>query len=159
MLAKEELQCQRKNCSPAVKKRKLSNDADSRVQLPTIACQDDLIGKRVSHLTTDQKGKPEWYNGTVICLKPSSDSELVIKYDGYETLYSFDYSELHDGLLELIAVEPEYALGKVILQKFYDEDEVDSWWEKGRIIDIKDDFTADVAGNDLENGNDIDDID
>ena len=159
LLAKEELKQQKKNQagnSPHVAKKKKvadSNAIDSvagLVTLPVITCKGDLIGKRVSHLTTDEKKRTKWYNGTVICLKPDSDSELVIRYDGYETLYSFDFCELSDGLVELIALEPGYAIGKIIQQKFYDEDEVDSWWERGRIICIKDGlytinyFTADV---------------
>ena len=159
LLAKEELKQQKKNQAgnspPVAKKKKVadSNAIDSvagLVTLPVITCKEDLIGKRVSHLTTDEKKRTKWYNGIVICLKPDSDSELVIRYDGYETLYSFDFCELSDGLVELIALEPGYAIGKIIQQKFYDEDEVDSWWERGRIICIKDGlytinyFTADV---------------
>ena len=163
MLAKEELDCQAKNYSPVAKRKKIaSEDAPGLVELPTVTCKEDLIGKRVSHLTTDEKNKPKWFNGTVLCQKPGSNSELVIRYDGYKTLYSFDFSELSNGLVELIAVEPEYALGKIIQQKFCDEDEVDSWWEQGRIIAIKDGFytinyfTADVDDIDVENDTELD---
>ena len=163
MLAKEELDCQAKKYSPEAKRKKIAiEDASELVELPKVTCKEDLIGKRVSHLTTDEKNKPKWFNGTVLCQKPGSNSELVIRYDGYKTLYSFDFSELSNGLLELIAVEPEYALGKIIQQKFCDEDEVDSWWEQGRIIAIKDGFytinyfTADVDDIDMENDTELD---
>ena len=95
----------------------------------------DLVGKRVTHLSTDDQGDPKWCNGTVICIKPNSDNtELVIRYDGYKTLYSFDYVEYEENLLKLIPLEPDQILGMYIEQKFTDETESDEWFENGKII-------------------------
>ena len=129
---------------PKAKKKKyvsaVSNKNDGVISekmadgLPDVKNCSDLIGKRVSHLSTDEEGKPKWFNGTVICNKPGSLSEMVIRYDNYATLYSFDYSELCDGLLKLIPLDPEYIVGKFIMHKFTDESEADEWFEDGKII-------------------------
>ena len=59
-----------------------------------------MIGKIVCHLSSDENGKTKWFNGTVICSKPGTVSEMVIRYDGYATLYSFDFSEFSE-LIEM----------------------------------------------------------
>ena len=50
---------------------------------------------------------------------------MVIRYDGYATLYSFDFSEFSEKLLKLIPLDPEFIVGKFIMHKFCDENEVD----------------------------------
>ena len=126
---------------PAAKKQKAvvhtkkSISKKNVMSLPEVKSIHDLVGKRVSHLSTDDNGKPEWFNGTVICVKPDSNfTELVIRYDGYQTLYSFDFSEYSENLLKLIPLEPEHVVGKCIMHKFTDENESDEWFENGKII-------------------------
>ena len=59
---------------------------------------------------------------------------MVIRYDGYPTLYSFDFYEFSEKLLKLIPLDPEFIVGKFILHKFCDEDELNEWYENGKII-------------------------
>ena len=54
-----------------------------------------MIGKRVCHLSSDENGKTKWFNGTVICSKPGTVSEMFIRYDGYATLHSFDFQRTY----------------------------------------------------------------
>ena len=104
-------------------------------KLPEVEGIHDLVGKRVCHLSTDDNGKPRWFDGTVICVKPDSNyEEMVIRYDGYQTLYSFDFSEFSESLLKLIPLEPDHVVGKCIMHKFTDENESDEWHENGKII-------------------------
>ena len=126
---------------PAAKKQKAVVHSKKSISkknvrsLPEVKTIHDLVGKRVSHLSTDDNGKPEWFNGTVLCVKPDSNfTELVIRYDGYQTLYSFDFSEYSENLLKLIPLEPEHVVGKCIMHKFTDENELDEWFENGKII-------------------------
>ena len=49
--------------------------------VPVVTNPDELVGKRVQHLTFDYEGKEKWDKGTVICIKPNTESELVIRYD------------------------------------------------------------------------------
>ena len=126
---------------PAAKKQKAVVHSKKSISkknvrsLPEVKTIHDLVGKRVSHLSTDDNGKPEWFNGTVLCVKPDSNfTELVIRYDGYQTLYSFDFSEYSENLLKLISLEPEHVVGKCIMHKFTDENELDEWFENGKII-------------------------
>ena len=104
-------------------------------KLPEVEGIHDLVGKRVCHLSTDDNGKPRWFDGTVICVKPDSNyEEMVIRYDGYQTLYSFDFSEFSESLLKLIPLEQDHVVGKCIMHKFTDENESDEWHENGKII-------------------------
>ena len=126
---------------PVAKKQRMStthnNTLNKKVsnRFPEIKNIHDLVGKRVCHLSSDEEGEAKWFNGNVICIKPASNlSELVIRYDGYATLYSFDYCEFSDNLLKLIPLDPEQVVGKFILHKFSDESESDEWYEHGKII-------------------------
>ena len=93
-----------------------------------------MVDKRVCHLSSDERGKTQWFNGTVICSKPGTVSEMFIRYDGYPTLYSFVFSEFSEKLLKLIPLDPEFIVGKLILHKFCDEDELNEWYENRKII-------------------------
>ena len=106
--------------------------------IPKIDSINDLVGKRVAHFCEGDKGNYTWCNGSVLCIKPGSgNSELVIRYDGYKKLYSFDYAELADGLLKVIPLDPENIIGMYISQKFTNENEVDIWTETGKILGYK----------------------
>ena len=61
----------------------------------------------------------------MICNKPGALSEMVIRYDGYPTLYSFDFSEFSEKLLKI---------RNLLLGKFCDEDELNEWYENGKMI-------------------------
>ena len=102
-------------------------------RLPDIKNSSEMVGKRVCHLC-DENGKAKWFNGTVICCKPGTVSEMVIRYDGYPTLYSFEFSEFSEKLLKLIPLDPDFIVGKFIMHKFCDENELDEWFENGKII-------------------------
>ena len=128
--------------APKYKKQKMNNDNKCKEKktdhllekIPVVKNVTELIGKYVSHLTLDEKGNSRWYCGTVVCCKPNTDSEMIIRYDNDPTLYSFDFDEYADGLLTILPLDPEFSVGKCISQKFYDEEEVDEWWENGKII-------------------------
>ena len=71
----------------------------------------------------------------MLCIKPNSNnSELVIRYDGFPTLYAFDYEEYSDNLVKVIDLEPQHIIGKFIRHRFIDEEESDEWFENGKII-------------------------
>ncbi|MCH2377670.1 MAG: hypothetical protein MK231_04815, partial [Pelagibacterales bacterium] len=126
---------QKINCSYNKPNKKKINCVNTGLEnVPAVSNKSELIGKCVSHFTMDDEGNPKWYSGTVVCCKPNTDSEMVIRYDNYPTLYSFDFDEYTSGLLKLLPLDPEFAVGKFILHKFYDEEEVDDWWENGKII-------------------------
>ena len=102
--------------------------------IPYVKNKNEMVGKRVCHPSSAENGKTQWFNGTVVCCKPETVSEMVIRYDGYATLYSFDFSEFSEKLLKLIPLDPEFIVGKFIMHKFCDENEVDEWYENGKII-------------------------
>ena len=52
---------------------------------------------------------------------------MAIRYDGYPTLYSFNFSEFSEKLLKLIPLDSEFNDGKLIMHKFCDEVELDEF--------------------------------
>ena len=46
--------------------------------VPVVTNPDELVGKRVEHLTFDYEGKDKWYKVTVMRIMPNTESELVI---------------------------------------------------------------------------------
>ena len=102
---------QRNNSSK--NERCLTNNASSSESIiPQVDSPDELIGKRVAHFTAEGNTKGKWYEGVVVCRKPNSETELVIKYDGEDPFYSFDYSELVEHeLVQLLEIEPEWLWG------------------------------------------------
>ena len=82
-------------------------------------CINSLVGKRVTHLSTDDEGNAKWFDGTVLCIKPNSNNELVIRYDSFPTLYAFDYEEYHENLVKVIDLEPQQIIGKFIRHRFF----------------------------------------
>ena len=77
--------------------------------VPVVTNPDELVGKRVEHLTFDYEGKVKWYKGTVICTKPYTESELVIRYDCEYTLYCFAYSDFENELVKLLHLLPQIS--------------------------------------------------
>ena len=155
--SKVEPPCKRKKVGTCSEKsiRDTRKGADDKL-IPEVDSIEELVGKRVVHFTSDGEKKPRWYKGVVVMRKPMTDSELIIRYDVEdEKLYAFDYSEYSElGLIELVEVEPEWAVGKLINHRFETEDGGESWWEKGRILCYKDgQYTMEYY---LANDSDID---
>ena len=86
---------------------------------------DELVGKRVQHLTFDYDGKEKWFPGVVVCQKPDSDTELVIRYDCEDKLYSFNFSDFKNSVVKLTSVTPTDLFGKRIRQRFTNIEEND----------------------------------
>ena len=69
----------------------------------------------------------------MVCQKPDSDTELVIRYDCEDKLYSFDFSDFK-SVIKLTSVTPTDLLGKRIRQRFTNIEENNFWWEQGIVI-------------------------
>ena len=71
------------NCSkkqqPFAKKKKPNEDFE--LNAPIVTSVEELVGKKVQHLTFDYDGEEKFFPGVVVCQKPNSDTELVIRYD------------------------------------------------------------------------------
>ena len=70
----------------------------------------------------------------MVCQKPDSDTELVIRYDCEDKLYSFNFSDFKNSVVKLILVKLTDFLGKRIRQRFTNIEENDFWWEQGIVI-------------------------
>ena len=95
---------------------------------------EELVGKRVYHLTFDYDSKVKWFLGVVVCQKPDSDTELVICYDCEDKLYSFNFSDFKNSVVKLKLVTPTDLLGKRIRKRYTNIEENDFWWEQGVVI-------------------------
>ena len=58
---------------PKSKKKRKESEVDSDI-IPIVSCINELIGKRVEHLTVDYDGKDKWFSGVVICQKPDTQT-------------------------------------------------------------------------------------
>ena len=121
----------KKKEEPQTKRKKASED--TLLNTPIVTSVDELVGKRVQHLTFDYDGKEKWFLDVVVCQKPDSDTELVIRYDCEDKLYSFDFSDFK-SVIKLTSVTPTDLLGKRIRQRFTNIEENDFWWEQGIVI-------------------------
>ena len=122
----------KKKEEPQTKRKKANEDA--LLNTPIVTSVDELVGKRVQHLTFDYDGKEKWFPGVVVCQKPDSDTELVIRYDCEDKLYSFNFSDFKNSVVKLILVKLTDFLGKRIRQRFTNIEENDFWWEQGIVI-------------------------
>ena len=122
----------KKKEEPQTKRKKANEDA--LLNIPIVTSVDELVGKRVQHLTFDYDGKEKWFPGVVVCQKPDSDTELVIRYDCEDKLYSFNFSDFKNSVVKLILVKLTDFLGKRIRQRFTNIEENDFWWEQGIVI-------------------------
>ena len=95
---------------------------------------DELVGKRVHHLTFDYDDKEKWFSSVVVWHKPDSDTELVIRYDCEDKLYSFNFSEFKNSVVKLTSATPTDLFGKRIRQRFTNIEENDFWWEQEIVI-------------------------
>ena len=72
--------------------------------------------------------------GIVVCQKPNSDTDLVIRYNCEDRLYSFKLSDLQNSAVKLLPVTQADFIGKRIRQRFTNDEENDTWWEQGIVI-------------------------
>ena len=68
------------------------------------------------------------------CQKPNSNTELVIRYDSKDRLYSFNFSHFQNSLVKLLPVTHADFIGKRVRQRFTNDEENDIWWEQGIVI-------------------------
>ena len=122
----------KKKEEPQTKRKKANEDA--LLNIPIVTSVDEIVGKRVQHLTFVYDGKEKWFPGVVVCQKPDSDTKLVIRYDCEDKLYSFNFSDFKNSVVKLISVTPTDLLGKRIRQRFTNIEENDFWWEQGIVI-------------------------
>ena len=127
---------------PSKAKKKKSNNVELEKTdsdcIPIVTCIDELIGKKVKHLTVDYDGQEKWFSGIVVCVKPDTTTELVIRYDCEKSkLYSFDYSEFTDSLVKAEPLNRTDLVGKRIRHRFLTDDGSDTWWETGVVICVE----------------------
>ena len=68
------------------------------------------------------------------CQKPNCNTELVIRYDSKDRLYSFNFSHFQNSLVKLLPVTHADFIGKRVRQRFTNDEENDIWWEQGIVI-------------------------
>ena len=95
---------------------------------------DALVRKRVQHPTFDYDGKEKWFPGVVVCQKPDSDTDLVIRYDCEDEPYSFNFSDFKSSVAKFNSVTQTDLLDKRIRQRFANIEENDFRWEQGIVI-------------------------
>ena len=125
----------RKKLKPGPNKPKRKKVEIRLKSVSVVTNPDELVGKRVEHFTFDYEGKEKWYNGTVMCIKPNTESELVIRYDCEDT-YCFEYSIFGNELVKLLHLSPPDFLNKKIKQRFIAVESED-WWEIGFVINVE----------------------
>ena len=72
--------------------------------------------------------------GIVVCQKPNSDTELIIRWKYEDRLYCFKFSDLQYSAIKLLPVTQADFIGKRIRQRFTNDEENDIWWEQGIVI-------------------------
>ena len=85
------------------------------------------------------------------CQKPNSDTELVIRYDCEERLYSFNYSDFQNYVVKLLPVTHADFISKRIRQRFTNDEENDIWWEQGIVISKDFSHSSDLIINVFDN--------
>ena len=76
----------------------------------------------------------DWSDCSQIWLKPNSDTELVIRYDCKDRLYSFNFSDFQSSVVNLLPLIHADFIDKRIRQRFTNAEENDIWWEQGIVI-------------------------
>ena len=66
----------------------------------------------------------------MVCQKPNSDTELVIRYDCEDKLHPFNFSDCGNSVVKLTSITPTNLLGKRTRQRFTSIEENDLWWEQ-----------------------------
>ena len=141
------------NCSKKKQpfaKKKNSNE-DLELNVPIVTSVEELVRKKVQHLTFDYDGEEKFFPGVVVCQKPNSDTELVIRYDCEDRYYSFNFSDSQNSVVKLLPVTHAYFIGKRIRQRFTHDEENDIWWEQGIVICKDLSFSSDFIVNFFDN--------
>ena len=68
--------------------------------------------KEVQHLTFDYNGEENFFSSVVVCQKPHSDTELVIRYDCEDRFYSFNFCDFQNSVLKSLSVTHADLIGK-----------------------------------------------
>ena len=143
------------NCSKKKKKqpfaKKKNCNEDLELNVPIVTSVEELVGKKVQHLTFDYDGEEKFFPGVVVCQKPNSDTKLVIYYDCEDRLYSFNISDFQNSVVELLPVTNAFFIGKRIRQRFTHDEENDIWWEQGIVICKDLSFSSDFIVNFFDN--------
>ena len=63
----------------------------------------------------------------MVCQKPNSDTELVIRYDCEDRLYCFNFSDFQNSVVKLLPVAHADFVGKRIRKRFTNDEENDIW--------------------------------
>ena len=87
-----------KKQQPFAKKKKPNEDSELNVLIVTSV--EELVGKKVQHVTFDYNGEEKFFPGVVVCQKPNSDTELVIRYDCEDRLYSFNFPDFQNSIVK-----------------------------------------------------------
>ena len=117
---------------PFAKTKKPNEDLELNV--PIVTSVEELVGKKVQHLTFDYDREEKFFPCVVVCQKPNSDTELVIRYDCEERLYYFNFSDFQNSVVKLLPVALVDFIGNRIRQRFTNDEENDIWWEQGIVI-------------------------
>ena len=107
---------------------------------PSVPEDDERQGSAIAKNTIQPSTNHHHHHSTATRREPNSDTELVIRYDGDEQFYACDYSVFAEHeLLQVIEIQPEWAVGRMISQRFETVSSGDeSWWERGCILSHKD---------------------
>ena len=123
-------------------KRKKPNE-DLELNVPIVTSVEELVGKKVQHLTFDYDSQEKFFPCVVVCHKPNSDTELVIRYDCEDRLYYFNFSDFQNSVVKLLPVTHADFIGNRIRQRFTNDEENGIWWEQG------------IVNKDLSNSSDF----
>ena len=141
----------KKKQQPSAKKKKPNKDSELNVFIVTSV--ERLVGKKVQHLTFDYNGEEKFLPGVVVCQKPNSYTELVIRYDCEDRLYSFNLSDFQNSIVNLLPVTTADFIGKRVRQRFTNDEENDIWWEQGIVISKDLSNSSDFIVNFFDNEN------
>ena len=79
--------------------------------------------KKVQHLTFEYNSEEKFFPGVVVCQKPNSDTELVIRYDCEDRLYSFNFCDFQNSVVKSLPVTHADFIGKRIRQRLTNDEE------------------------------------
>ena len=141
----------KKKQQPFAKKKKPNKDSELNVFIVTSV--ERLVEKKVQHLPLDYNGEEKFFPGVVVCQKPNSYTELVIRYDCEDRLYSFNLSDFQNSIVNLLPVTTADFIGKRVRQRFTNDEENDIWWEQGIVISKDLSNSSDFIVNFFDNEN------
>ena len=75
------------------------------------------------HLTFDYNGEENFFSSVMVCQKPYSDTELVIRYDREDRFYSFNFCDFQNSIVKSFHVTHADFIGKRIRQRLTNDEE------------------------------------